>query len=1291
MTYVGKCSIWNKRIAILVTLILLLSSFSSIVAPQKTAAATPDGWDWTIVGNSDFSGGGVGKTSFDMYDGIPYIAYYDFKSTSGITVMKYDGNNWVMVGSPRFSGPAAYGFSLFIDKSDGTPYVSYQDGSAGVDNKATVMKFNGTNWEPVGSVGFSPGVAGLISLFVDHGTPYVAFEDSSTGPGKVITVMKYDSSTDWSLVGTPRFASGASSNIQNISVSVYNNTPYISYWKDNYEVKVMTYDSTGGWGPAGDAVSSDYAGRPSLYLDNGTLYVAYWDDPDYQNRVTVKKLNLSETNPSWSMVGSRGFSAGAVDDLSLYVDGGIPYVVYQDCSVIDDFKATVMKYEHTDDPDDTDWENVGSTHFSPSWAAFMSLRISGGIPYVGFQDVRNHQFSSQTDNYAVVMTMTDVGPPTAVDKTITTSGLSETGVTLHWDKASDNVTAQNQLMYQAYRSDSDNIETVTDIEANGTPVGSYTADIASLGVTGLSPDTTYYFNVIVKDDLGNLGAYSMAQVVTDPTPPNVSDGTITASGLTETGVTLEWTKAEDNLTAQIALQYQVYGSESNNIDTVTNIEANGIPLGSLLPDAQSVDIPGLSAGTAYYFNVIVADEAGNRTAYTMKSVTTLDTTVPTVSDGTLSSAAVTDTAVTLGWSEATDNATVQSALQYRVYRSGSNNVDTVTNIEANGTPVGSYTADIGSLGVTGLSPDTTYYFNVIVKDAAGNKNAYSMQQVTTEPDITAPTIAAKTPATNSSGVALNANLILTFNEPVNAVGGRSAVIKKVSDDSIVETIDLTDLSKVSVSGLTYTLNPTANLAYSTQYYVTVDAGAFEDNADNVFAGIPDKTTWTFTTEAAPSSPPPSGSTSGSTDTPTQPPAGQPTDILIVVDGQQQKIATASVKTESGQTVMTVTMDTSKLTEQLANLGDNPTIVIPLTQSTDKVSAALTGDAVKALEGKQAVLEIQTPNGNYKLPGAEISIDALSAQFGGQVNPADITVHVEIAKSDADKVTLMQNSAVKGGYTLVVPPVDFSVTASYNGQTINIDKFSQYVEREIPLPDGVVPSQITTAVVLEADGSIRQVPTTFKERNGKFYAVVNSLTNSTYSLISHKVAFEDVEGHWAKNAVNNMASRMVVSGVDGVHYKPNQAITRVEFAAIVVRAIGLSANGTTDAFSDVKPGDWYVGAVAKAKEYGLVSGYDDGTFRPANPITRQEAMVMIARAMKIVGLETDRSGTDIETVLEAFSDSAAIDNWAKPAFTAAVKSGLVQGSGKGLLPKSNITRAETAAIVERLLQKVGLID
>lgn len=435
------------------------------------------------------------------------------------------------------------------------------------------------------------------------------------------------------------------------------------------------------------------------------------------------------------------------------------------------------------------------------------------------------------------------------------------------------------------------------------------------------------------------------------------------------------------------------------------------------------------------------------------------------------------------------------------------------------------------------------------------------------------------------------------------------------------------------------------------------------------------------------------SSTGSGGTPTAPSTTtgeKPIGFKVIIDGVvKEQVATGSIAKENGKSVLTATVDSAKLADQLKQAGDKSSVIVPVTDTMNKVSVVLTGEAVKSMENKQAILEVQTPSGSYKLPAGEIAIDHVSSRLGQQIKLSDIVIHVDIAQSEKSTSDQVNTAATKGSFTVASAPVNFSVTATYNGKTVGVEKFSSYVERELPLPAGVDPSKVTTAAVINPDGSVRHVPTFITTREGKYYAVVNSLTNSDYFLIWNPKTFADVEGHWSKQAVNDMGSRLIIKGTDESHFKPNATITRAELAAIMIRALGLSESGDSSKFTDVNASDWYAGAVAKAVEYGLIEGYNNGTFAPNQSITRQEALVILTRAMKIAELETD--GANAEALLSQFADHAEVASWAKQAIAVGVKQNLVEGSVEGLRPTGKLSRAETAALIQRFLVKAHLID
>jgi Ca2+-binding RTX toxin-like protein len=113
-------------------------------------------------------------------------------------------------------------------------------------------------------------------------------------------------------------------------------------------------------------------------------------------------------------------------------------------------------------------------------------------------------------------------------------------------------------------------------------------------------------------------------------------------------------------------------------------------------------------------------------------------------------------------------------------------------------------------------------------------------------DTTPPTASSFSPADNATGVAVADNLVINFSEAIQK-GTGNLEIKKLSDNSVVETIAAT-ADNVTVSGSELTINPTANLAPGTDYYVEIANGAITDIAGNNYAGITGDSTWNFTTE-----------------------------------------------------------------------------------------------------------------------------------------------------------------------------------------------------------------------------------------------------------------------------------------------------------------------------------------------------------------------------------------------------------------------------------------------------------
>jgi hypothetical protein len=223
------------------------------------------------------------------------------------------------------------------------------------------------------------------------------------------------------------------------------------------------------------------------------------------------------------------------------------------------------------------------------------------------------------------------------------------------------------------------------------------------------------------------------------------------------------------------------------------------------------------------------------------------------------------------------------------------------------------------------------------------------------------------------------------------------------------------------------------------------------------------------------------------------------------------------------------VDDKKLEQKLEQEGSGSVVTIPFRADTDAVIGVLNGQMVKNMENKQAVLEVETGAATYTIPAQMFNIDAISEQLGRDIELKDIRVQIEISKADQETVKIAEDSAGRGGYAIIVPPLEFTVRCIYGDITVEIEGFKAFVEMAVAIPDGVDPDRITTGIVMEPDGTARHVPTKIIVIDGRYYAKINSLTNSTYTVIWNPVEFGDVVNHWAKADANDMGSRMVVSG------------------------------------------------------------------------------------------------------------------------------------------------------------------
>jgi len=167
-------------------------------------------------------------------------------------------------------------------------------------------------------------------------------------------------------------------------------------------------------------------------------------------------------------------------------------------------------------------------------------------------------------------------------------------------------------------------------------------------------------------------------------------------------------------------------------------------------------------------------------------------------------------------------------------------------------------------------------------------------------------------------------------------------------------------------------------------------------------------------------------------------------------------------------------------------------------------------------------------------------------------------------------------------------------------------------------------------------------------------------------------------HWAKEDVDRLVRNKVLTGIPEGALALEQPITRAQYIALVARAYGIEPiKAAASRFKDIPDDHWALGHIEALAQKGLVDGKQGGLFEPEKPVTREEAVVILARVMGAAGT------AEKENALAGFADARSVSPWAREALAFALEKGLLRGYPGGTLnPKKEVTRGEVAALVAR---------
>lgn len=197
------------------------------------------------------------------------------------------------------------------------------------------------------------------------------------------------------------------------------------------------------------------------------------------------------------------------------------------------------------------------------------------------------------------------------------------------------------------------------------------------------------------------------------------------------------------------------------------------------------------------------------------------------------------------------------------------------------------------------------------------------------------------------------------------------------------------------------------------------------------------------------------------------------------------------------------------------------------------------------------------------------------------------------------------------------------------------------------------------------------------------AVAAALTLSMAMSVSALAASpSDISGHWAKGTITQWTSKGYISGYPDGTFKPDNSITRAEFVVLVNKAMGYTKKGNAY-FRDVNTNYWGYDEIQKGVSAGYVKGDPDGSFRPNDSVTRQEAAVMIS---KILDLETNF------TSAATYNDYRYIPSWSVGYVGAVSNAKIMAGYPDGSFKADRVlSRAEAVIALDKVLNYDGKSD
>ncbi|MEK5435271.1 MULTISPECIES: S-layer homology domain-containing protein [Paenibacillus] len=421
-------------------------------------------------------------------------------------------------------------------------------------------------------------------------------------------------------------------------------------------------------------------------------------------------------------------------------------------------------------------------------------------------------------------------------------------------------------------------------------------------------------------------------------------------------------------------------------------------------------------------------------------------------------------------------------------------------------------------------------------------------------------------------------------------------------------------------------------------------------------------------------------------TPTLPPSSKDASLYIPKDTELRK---DSMK--DGNKAVNVVIDSSRLARKLADLSvkDKPTLTIDIPGGHSSVAVQLPLSILynSLKDNSETVITVKSDLGSFDFP-----LEILKRKEIEAVNASDTgaALIVRMDKNNTQMTQQFDQAFANQGLGRLSDIFEFKVFLKSNDKVEEIRNYGdKFITQVLKVNKAIKNTSRVTAVVYDpVSGKLKFIPSFFTVKNDQTEVVINSNTSSLYTIVQYEKVFEDMDGHWAKRDVESLAAKMVIQGTTNRLYSPDMQVTRAQFAALLVRALGLSSDFVSNAFADITSSMWYASEVNVAAKYGLVQGTGEGEFDPDSLITREQMVVMMMNAVRLI--EGD-GGTEVSSNIP-FEDKEQISDYAYGAIGAALNEGLITGrTATTFAPQDAATRAEAAVLLKQAMQYLRLMN